>query len=120
MSQRFNFKNVDSIELPIDGTFYTDNFPPRFEKCAIVIALYDASGNIVTPSAGSCACEATPIEGQWHSTASSGDSVINLTSAGTSSTYVIPVFENAPITQARITLADVAGADHAVAYLWGF
>lgn len=120
MAERFNFKNGDSIELPIDGVFYTDDFPARFEKCAIVIALYDAAGDIATATAGTCSVEASPIDGQWHSTSSNLANVIDLTLAGETSTYTIPVYENAPITQARITLADVAGADHAKAFLWGF
>ena len=120
MAERFNFKDGDSLELPIDGVFYTDVFPPRFEKCAIIIALYDANGDIVTPGAGTCTCEASPIKGQWHTTPSSGDSAIDLTLAGSSATYAIPVYEDAPMTQAKITLASVAGADHAKAFLWGF
>jgi hypothetical protein len=117
MAERFYFTDSGSIELPIDGTFTSDLYPIELGKGYIVIAFYDSNGDIVTPSAGTCTVEVSPIKGQWHNGVSSGDAVIDATLAGAAATYTIPLFEG-PQTQARITLASVAGADHAVGYIW--
>lgn len=117
MAERFYFKDSGSIELPIDGTFLTGEYPIEYESGYIVIALYDSNGDIVTPSAGTCTVEASPIDGQWHNGVTAGDAVIDLTLAGASATYTIPLFKG-PHKQARITLASVAGANSAKAYIW--
>lgn len=117
MSDRFYFKDGASVDLPIDGTFTTGEFPIEYESGYIIVALYDGIGNIVTPSAGTCAVEVSPIKGQWHAGVSAGDSVIDLTLAGATATYGIPLFKG-PQINARITLASVAGATSAKAYIW--
>jgi hypothetical protein len=117
--ERYYFKDSGSIELPIDGVFYTDEFSPEYEGNLIVIAFYDSSGDIVTASTGTVTVEVTPIKGQWFNGVSSGDATITASEAGATATYGIPVFLG-PVTQARITLASVAGADHAKAYLWRY
>lgn len=117
MAERFYFKNDGSIDLPIDGVFYTDEFAPQYESSLIVIALYDAQGDIVTASTGTCKVEASPIEGQWFNGVSAGDATISLAKAGADATYDIPAFLG-PQVQARITLASVTGATSAKAYVW--
>lgn len=117
MAQQYYFKDSDSIELPINGTFYTDEFAPDYDSTLIVIALYDAQGDIVTASAGTCKVEVSPIKGQWFNGVSSGDATIDLTDAGADATYEIPAFLG-PQIQARITLENAAGAVTAKAYAW--
>ena len=120
MTERVYFKDENgAIELPItDGTLYTDKIPSNYAKSCVVIAFYDANGDIVTPTSGTCSVEASPIDDQWFAGVSSGDSVIDVTKAGDEATYNIPVFESV-VVQARITFAGVTGADHAIAFVWG-
>jgi len=116
MSKREYFKNAGSDVLPIDGTFLTDIFDPSYQLGVIVIAFYDALGDIVTVTDGTCIASASPIQGQWQGV-SSGDASIDLTLAGAEATYAMPFF-NGPQIQARIVLADVVGAESAKAFLW--
>lgn len=121
MAERYYFKSGDSIDLPVTGTFYTDEFPVERDGSMIIVALYDANGDVITPSAGTCKVEVSPIKGQWFNGTSSGDSTIVMAEAGASATYDIPVFIG-PQTQARITLSDVSGigASYIKAYLWRY
>ena len=119
MAKREYFKNGSNFELPITGTFYTDEFAPDYDGGMIVIALYDASGDIVTAFAGECLVETSPIKGQWLNGVSYGDATILLATAGADATYNLPGF-NGPQVQSRITLSGVVGADHVKAYIWRY
>jgi hypothetical protein len=116
MAKREFFKNSESVNLPIDGTFFTDDFSPDYEESILVIALYDAGGDIVTPSAGTCVISISPIEGQWQGP-SSGSATVDLTLAGAEATYTLPSFRG-PQIKGRIVLANVAGATSAKAFIW--
>jgi hypothetical protein len=116
MAKREYFKNGESFALPINGTFYTDEFAPDYEESILVIALYDVSGAIVTASAGTCVIAISPIDGQWQGP-SAGSATIDLTLAGAEATYVMPSFKG-PQIQGRIVLANVAGANSARAFIW--
>tara|TARA_R110000764_G_scaffold60448_8_gene129799 strand:- start:6129 stop:6485 length:357 start_codon:yes stop_codon:yes gene_type:complete len=116
MAKREFFKNGASFSLPIDGTFYTDIFAPDYEESILAIALYDSNGAIVTASAGTCVISISPINGQWQGP-SLGSETIDLTLAGADATYVMPSFRG-PQIQARIVLANVAGAVSASAFIW--
>jgi hypothetical protein len=116
MAKREYFKNAESFDLPINGTFYTDEFSPDYEESVFAIALYDASGDIVTASAGTCVISISPIKGQWQAP-SAGSATIDLTLAGAEATYVMPLFKG-PQIQARIVLANAAGATTARAFIW--
>jgi len=117
MAKREYFKNEGEIDLPIDGTFYTDEFSPDMEAGIVIIALYDANGDIVSATAGTCTPEVSPISGQWFNGVSSGDEEIDLSEAGPAATYSPSTFLG-PQMQARITLSSVSGALYARAYLW--
>ena len=116
MAIREHFKNGTSVVLPINGTFYTDEFAPEYEESILAIALYDAGGAIVTASAGTCVISISPIDGQYQAP-SSGSATIDLTLAGAEATYVMPSFKG-PQIKGRIVLANVAGAASARAFIW--
>jgi hypothetical protein len=116
MAKREYFKNGASFALPIDGTFFTDDFAPDYEESILVIGLYDAGGAIVTASAGTCVIAISPIDGQWQGP-SAGSATIDLTLAGPEATYILPSFRG-PQIKGRIVLANVAGANSARAFIW--
>lgn len=122
MAKRYNFltdiTDTSSVKLGTDGTFYTEIQSSGFESAIIVIAAYDSDDNIVTPTAGTATIEVSPIDGQWHSGATSGDNPIDLTQVGASADYTIPLFSG-PMIQSRITLSGVTGTiDHFKSYCW--
>jgi hypothetical protein len=119
VAEREYFKSSGSINLPIDGTFLTDEFSPEYDGGMIIIALYDANNDIVTASAGTCVVSSSAIAGQFIGGVSYGDETIDLTEAGPVATYNIPGY-NGPQIQARIVLASVVGAEYAQAYLWRY
>ena len=118
MAERKYFKNSGSNTLPVDGSFFTDALTPDYDASVFVIALYDANGDIVTPSAGTCTITVSPIDGQFQGP-SEGDSIINLTLAGADASYTMPSFAG-PQIKGKIVLADVAGAVSATAFLWRY
>lgn len=118
MGQRYFVKSNGSDVLPItDGTLTTDAVSTDYETGVFVVAFYDASGDIVTPTAGTIKPEAMLIKGQW-ATPSSGDTTINAVDciAGVMN-YVVPVF-NGPVEQGRLTFTGITGATSAKAYFW--
>ena len=118
MAKRFYFKESDNIEIGVDGAFYTDYMTAEFESAIVVIAGYDANGDIVAPTAGTATVTVFPIDGQGFTGASDGDNPIDLTLIGENATYNIPLFLG-PIERASITLSGVTGAvDHFIAYMW--
>lgn len=122
MAEREYFRNESgSTMLSGDGTFYTSMQSADWDNCIVVIAAYDANGDIVTPSAGLAEVEASPIDGQWHKAPSGGANPIDLTLTGADASYSIPYFEG-PIVEARIVISgtDVVtdGIDHFKAFCW--
>ena len=115
MSQRY--KVTGSVA---DGTFYTGEISTGFQSGVFVIAFYDASGDAVTPTAGTITPAMSPLPGQWHAP-SSGDTAIDATKCKKESdglaTYVMPVFV-AQAIKGKFTLAGVTGADNFVAEFW--
>ncbi|MBL4800225.1 MAG: hypothetical protein JKY50_22745 [Oleispira sp.] len=120
MSQIYEVLKDGSNVLPVaNGVLVTNEMlnVTSYGTGVFVIAFYDASGDPVTPTAGTITPEASPIDGQWH-TPSSGDATITATAvvAG-SAVYAIPVFTG-PVIQGRITLAGILGATSCKAYFW--
>ena len=117
-------KNEDGgTRVPVtDGTYTTFDKPGsdisyQTEDGVFVIAFYDASDNVVTPTAGTITPEMSPISGQWQSP-SDGDTTINATEVEVGlSSYTIPRFAG-PAMQGRMTLAGITGASYCVAYFW--
>lgn len=113
----FPVLNAGSHVLPVaDGTYFTEaNMPEGFENGQLVIAFYDASDAIVTPTAGTITPQMSPIKDQWH--ASSNTPTIDATMAGATAAYTIPVFPGIA-KQGRIILAGITGATYCRAYFW--
>lgn len=112
--------NNQGALVPVSsGTFYTDVMPVAFSNAQLYIMFYDASGNPVTPSAGTIVAECSPDgSAQWLVSANSPS--INATSvvAG-SATYTPPSF-NGLIVRGRVTLSGVTGATQFRAWLWRY
>ncbi len=99
-----------------DGVYTLDGIGADFESHMIVAAAYNHNGDIVTAS-GTVTIEAAPIKGQYHTSASGEPSVIDLSKAGVSATYEIPVFLGV-VSSVKITVAGFSGADHIDCFVW--
>ena len=101
-----------------DGTYYTeDNMGEGFETAVFIMAFYDSSNNIVTPTGGTVRVEMKPIAGQWAGP-SDGQHTIQANTIDAVATYEIPYFKG-PAYQGRIVLSGITGtAAYAEAYFW--
>lgn len=98
-------------EIPVnDNNVITDTY--------FIIAFYDSSGDLVTPTGGTVAVNAEPIEGQLLGP-SDGDQTFNMSDVRSTglSPYTPPVFVG-PIVGLNFTITSPAGATQYSAYAW--
>jgi hypothetical protein len=114
----YHFKNGDDLLLPVDDvTYFTDDMNGSYSTGIAVLEFFDADGvTVVTPTGGTVTFSSAPIGEQWHEP-SNGTGVIDATTVGLTSSYVIPLFEGLSI-KSRMVLSGVTGASFVRAYHW--
>lgn len=101
--------NTPQVNAVSAATFYTAAIPRDFNQVTAYLVFYDASGNVVTPTAGTAVFEASPDgTAQWLVSSNSASITVTNVKLG-SATYTPPVFSGL-VLRGRVTLAGVTGA----------
>lgn len=112
------FKQGESVKIKENGDFFTEEMSLSYDKCILIIAAYDSSGDVVDFSVGTAKVFQSSIDGQYFDEAANQ---IDLTTAGTSATYE-PPYIFGPVKKAKLTLSSVDfvtdGIDHIKAFVW--
>ena len=110
----------DDFKLTENGTFETALLAPENESNIVTLAAYDSAGDIVTATVGTVTVSCSPIKGQWLVDPSIGAGVINLSDAGPSAVYEMPLYRGQVIGVIAV-IADVdfaAEVDHIKVQVW--
>lgn len=125
MAKIYWVKEDGRDKIPVaDGTYTTfdkkgSDMDIELENGVMVMAFYNSSGQVVTPSGGTVIPETSPIEGQWYGPTSGDASIDAETISSETSIYVRPSFFG-PAIEGRVTISGVSGADYFKCFFWRY